>query len=485
MVSNISSVSNSISQNYVDKKNSRKESKKITSSSSHSTIHGVNSGLALVNSEGNVQSEVVIAPTYHSTSLQYSTLISGGNSGLALVSSEDRFHTHNTITSGISPPSLTVSMHSSSQAGLILSSQSNSDVVSPPKEKREPSQTSGLSLVPNLNSPPPQSSGLSLVSNQESPPVHQSQSGLSLVPTTQSIPSQSGLSLVPTTQSIPSQSGLSLVPTTQPIPSQSGLSLVPTTQSIPSQSGLSLVPSTQSIPSQSGLSLVPTTQSIPSQSGLSHAPHLDSPPPQSGLSLLDSQSIPLLSSLSPPPPVSSSSLQSSQTKKNLTMSILPTLYSNSTASTPSLSSTNIPASSQYQVPTNLSHLSEDATQTSNSTSDTTNLNSNSDITTAPSTISVSIQLEGEIDNLNKSSKHDYRISILPDSFLDKKLINMNSLLLEMNSELNPARVSRNLVDSLIEDIKRFPFRIPLLSYDKSSSYLKKQKKIDLPCIYYE
>ena len=410
MVSNISSVSNSISQNYVDKKNSRKESKKITSSSSHSTIHGVNSGLALVNSEGNVQSEVVIAPTYHSTSLQSSTLISGGNSGLALVSSEDRFHTHNTITSGISPPSLTVSMHSSSQAGLILSSQSNSDVVSPPKEKREPSQTSGLSLVPNLNSPPPQSSGLSLVSNQESPPVHQS---------------------------------------------------------------------------QSGLSLVPTTQSIPSQSGLSHAPHLDSPPPQSGLSLLDSQSIPLLSSLSPPPPVSSSSLQSSQTKKNLTMSILPTLYSNSTASTPSLSSTNIPASSQYQVPTNLSHLSEDTTQTSNSTSDTTNLNSNSDITTAPSTISVSIQLEGEIDNLNKSSKHDYRISILPDSFLDKKLINMNSLLLEMNSELNPARVSRNLVDSLIEDIKRFPFRIPLLSYDKSSSYLKKQKKIDLPCIYYE
>ena len=455
MISNISSVSNSISQNYVDKKNSRKESKKITSSSSHSTIHGVNSGLALVNSEGNVQSEVVIAPTYHSTSLQSSTLISGGNSGLALVSSEDRFHTHNTITSGISPPSLTVSMHSSPQAGLILSSQSDSDVVSPPKEKREPSQTSGLSLVPNLNSPPPQSSGLSLVSNQESPPVHQSQSGLSLVPTTQSIPSQSGLSLVPSTQSIPSQSGLSLVPTTQ------------------------------SIPSQSGLSLVPTTQSIPSQSGLSHAPHLDSPPPQSGLSLLDSQSIPLLSSLSPPPPVSSSSLQSSQTKKNLTMSILPTLYSNSTASTPSLSSTNIPASSQYQVPTNLSHLSEDTTQTSNSTSDTTNLNSNSDITTAPSTISVSIQLEGEIDNLNKSSKHDYRISILPDSFLNKKLINMNSLLLEMNSELNPARVSRNLVDSLIEDIKRFPFRIPLLSYDKSSSYLKKQKKIDLPCIYYE
>lgn len=437
LVSNTSSVSNSTSQNYVEKKNSGKESKKITSSSSHSNIHGVDSGLALVNSEGNVQSEVVIMPTYHSTSFQSSTLVSGGNSGLALVSSEDLFTSHNTVTSGISPPSLTVSMQSAPQAGLVLSSQSDADLVSPPKEKRAPSKHSGLSLVPNLNSPPPQSSGLSLVSNKESPPVHQSQSGLSYAPIVNSSPSQSGLSLVPTIHSSPSQSGLSLVP---------------------------------------------TIHSSPSQSGLSYAPNLDSPPPQSGLSLLASQSIPLLSSLSPPPPISSNYLHSSQTKNNFTMSILPTLYSNSTASTPSLSSTTIPASSQHPIPTNLSHLSEDATQTSNSTSETANPNSNSDMTTTPSTLSVSIQLEAEIDDSNKNTKPGNRISILPDSFLDKKLINMNSLLLEMNSELNPARVSRNLVNSLIEDMKRFPFKIPLLSYDKSSSYLKKQKKIDLPCM---
>lgn len=57
-----------------------------------------------------------------------------------------------------------------------------------------------------------------------------------------------------------------------------------------------------------------------------------------------------------------------------------------------------------------------------------------------------------------------RMSILPETFLSRNIINKNSLLLEMESKENPTRVSRQLME-IVDDLKRFPFSIQLTPFD--------------------
>lgn len=58
-----------------------------------------------------------------------------------------------------------------------------------------------------------------------------------------------------------------------------------------------------------------------------------------------------------------------------------------------------------------------------------------------------------------------RMSILPEAFQSRNIINKNTLLLEMESKENPTRVSRQLMEVIVDELKRFPFSIQLTPFD--------------------